>query len=216
MLADAHDQRDGEPRGRRPTTRQEPPAAGCRFRDAIRAAYAGRAANHCITPGNPRGSRATAMTKLTTGSFPRRPRADVHGARRGEEPGRRRRAIREAARQGAQYVQTPEITTLMEMERERLFAAMRAEEGNAAIAYFRALARELGIWLHVGSMGILVGNGKVAARQLDVEHVDLVEARLDGARRERTAASGWRPCRCRAGRPSSRCAARCRARGPAR
>ena len=33
--------------------------------------------------------------------------------------------IREAARQGAQYVQTPEITTLMEMERARLFAAIR-------------------------------------------------------------------------------------------
>ena len=62
--------------------------------------------------------------------------------------------IREAAGQGAQYVQTPEITTLMETERARLFAAVRPEEGNAAIAHFRALARELGIWLHIGSMGV--------------------------------------------------------------
>ena len=54
--------------------------------------------------------------------------------------------IREAARQGAQYVQTPEITTLMETERTRLFAAVRPEEGNAAIASFslaRARARHL-------------------------------------------------------------------------
>ena len=74
--------------------------------------------------------------------------------------------IREAAGQGAQYVQTPEITTLMETERERLFAAVRPEEGNAAIAYFSTLARELGIWLHVGSMGVLVGNGRIANRSL--------------------------------------------------
>jgi predicted amidohydrolase len=87
--------------------------------------------------------------------------------------------IREAVRQGAQYVQTPEITTLMEMERARLFAAVRPEEGNAAIAHFRALARELGIWLHVGSMGILVGNGKVANRAFLISPGGEVEARFD-------------------------------------
>ena len=47
--------------------------------------------------------------------------------------------IRAAAGQGAQYVQTPEITTLMEMERGRLFAAIGPEEGNPAIASFAAL-----------------------------------------------------------------------------
>ena len=72
--------------------------------------------------------------------------------------------IREAAAQGAQYVQTPEITTLMETERERLFAAVRPEEANPAVAHFAALARELKLWLHVGSMAILLGNGKVANR----------------------------------------------------
>jgi deaminated glutathione amidase len=87
--------------------------------------------------------------------------------------------IREAARQGAQYVQTPEITALMEMERARLFAAIRSEEGNAAIACFRALARELGIWLHVGSMGILVGNGKVANRSFLISPGGEIEARFD-------------------------------------
>ena len=65
---------------------------------------------------------------------------------------------------GAQYVQTPEITTLMEMERARLFAAIRPDEGNPAVAHFAALARELGIWLHIGSMAVLLGNGKIANR----------------------------------------------------
>jgi predicted amidohydrolase len=72
--------------------------------------------------------------------------------------------IREAARQGAAYVQTPEITTLMETERARLFAAVLPEEGNVALQRFRALARELGIWLHVGSMGVLLESGSIANR----------------------------------------------------
>ena len=87
--------------------------------------------------------------------------------------------IREAARQGAQYVQTPEITTLMEMDRARLFAAVRPEEGNAAIARFRALAHELDIWLHVGSMAILLANGKIANRSFLISPAGEIEARCD-------------------------------------
>jgi predicted amidohydrolase len=87
--------------------------------------------------------------------------------------------IREAARQGAQYVQTPEITTLMEMDRARLFAAVRPEEGNAAIARFRALAREFDIWLHVGSMAILLANGKIANRSFLISPAGEIEARCD-------------------------------------
>ncbi len=87
--------------------------------------------------------------------------------------------IREAAAQGARYVQTPEITTLMEMERARLFAAIRSEDGNPAVSHFSALARELGIWLHVGSMAVLLGNGKVANRSLLFTPGGEIEARFD-------------------------------------
>jgi predicted amidohydrolase len=87
--------------------------------------------------------------------------------------------IAEAARQGAQYVQTPEVTTLIEMQRERLFAAVRPEEGNTAVARFSALARELGIWLHIGSMSILLGNGKVANRAFLFAPDGALEARFD-------------------------------------
>ncbi len=87
--------------------------------------------------------------------------------------------IREAAAQGAQYVQTPEITTLMETERARLFAAIRPEEGNPAIAYFSALARELKLWLHVGSMAVLLGNGRIANRSFLFAPTGEIEARCD-------------------------------------
>jgi deaminated glutathione amidase len=87
--------------------------------------------------------------------------------------------IREAAARGAEYVQTPEITTLMETERTRLFAAIRPEEGNPAIAHFSTLARELKLWLHIGSMAILVGNGKIANRSFLFSPAGEVEARCD-------------------------------------
>ena len=87
--------------------------------------------------------------------------------------------IREAAGKGARYVQTPEITTLMEMERARLFAALRPEEGNPAIARFASLAQELGIWLHIGSMAVLLGNGRIANRSLLLSPAGAVHARFD-------------------------------------
>jgi len=89
------------------------------------------------------------------------------------------RLVREAARLGALYVQTPEVTTLIEPERVRLFAAVRPEEGNPAIAQFRALARELGIWLHIGSMAVLLGSGRLANRSLLIAPDGSIEARCD-------------------------------------
>jgi predicted amidohydrolase len=87
--------------------------------------------------------------------------------------------IRAAAGEGAQYVQTPEITTLMETERARLFAAVRPEEGNSAISYFCGLAADLRIWLHVGSMPVLLGSGKIANRAFLISPDGRIEARFD-------------------------------------
>ena len=87
--------------------------------------------------------------------------------------------IREAAGKGAHYVQTPEITTLMEMDRAHLFAAVGAEEGNPAVARFAGLAQELGIWLHIGSMAVLLGSGKIANRSLLFSPDGSIAARFD-------------------------------------
>jgi predicted amidohydrolase len=87
--------------------------------------------------------------------------------------------VREAARQGADYVQTPEITTLMESERARLFAAVHPEAGNGALERFRALAHELGIWLHVGSMAVLLDSGRIANRAYLISPQGDLAARFD-------------------------------------
>jgi len=89
------------------------------------------------------------------------------------------RLIRQAVAGGASYVQTPEVTTLIEMKRESLFLAVKPEDGNPAIAHFRSLARELGIWLHIGSMGVLIRPDKVANRSLLISPQGVVVGKYD-------------------------------------
>ena len=87
--------------------------------------------------------------------------------------------VREAAAQDARYVQTPEVTTLMDLDRASLLAASQPEEGNPALAHFRALARELGVWLHVGSMTIALAGGKLANRSFLISPEGRIAARYD-------------------------------------
>ena len=48
-----------------------------------------------------------------------------------------RALVREAARDGAQYVQTPETTNLMELDRALLFDKLAAEEDDITLAALR-------------------------------------------------------------------------------
>jgi predicted amidohydrolase len=87
--------------------------------------------------------------------------------------------IREAAAHGCDYVQTPEVTTLFETDRKRLFAVTQPEEGNAALGQFCVLAKELGIWLHIGSMGVLVSAEQIANRSYLIAPSGRVAASYD-------------------------------------
>lgn len=87
--------------------------------------------------------------------------------------------VRQAAAQGAQYVQTPEFTTLMEMQSAKLFAATKSEAETPAVSQFAALARELQITLHVGSMGVLIKPGRIANRSYLFSPAGEIVARYD-------------------------------------
>ncbi len=90
--------------------------------------------------------------------------------RSGKEPGRNaadmEEMVREAAHRGATYVQTPEMTGAMVREKEARRATFTHEDRDVVVATARRLARELGIFLHVGSTGILRADGKIANRAL--------------------------------------------------
>ena len=71
--------------------------------------------------------------------------------------------VREAAAQGAHYVQTPEMTSLVERSREALFEKISSEDRDPTLAGLREVARERGVWVHAGSLAIKAGE-KVANR----------------------------------------------------
>ncbi|KAF0125673.1 MAG: nitrilase/cyanide hydratase and apolipoprotein N-acyltransferase [Xanthobacteraceae bacterium] len=72
--------------------------------------------------------------------------------------------IREAARAGARYVQTPEMTNILQPDRPKFFEEIRSEAEDASIPLFQAEAMALGIWLHVGSLAIRIGERQAANR----------------------------------------------------
>jgi predicted amidohydrolase len=81
---------------------------------------------------------------------------------------------------GADYVQTPEMTTLLVRSREELVAGITGEAKSPALAAFRDLARRHNIWLHVGSMAVLLESGdRVANRAFLITPAGEIAARYD-------------------------------------
>src|SRR3989440_4585345 len=89
------------------------------------------------------------------------------------------RLIEEAKRAGADYVLTPEMTNILEVKRERLFAAITPEENDVSLAAFRELARKLGVFLHVGSLAIKLSAEKAANRSFLIDRNGEIVARYD-------------------------------------
>lgn len=87
--------------------------------------------------------------------------------------------IRRAAADGAQYVQTPEVTNVMEVDRNALFSAAEPESENQALTQLQALARELSIWLHVGSLAIRHTADKLVNRSYLLTPEGRIAARYD-------------------------------------
>jgi deaminated glutathione amidase len=72
--------------------------------------------------------------------------------------------IREAASRGAEYIQTPENTVLLEFDPTRFIARTFPEAETEALVAFSALAAELRVWLHIGSIAIRVERTKATNR----------------------------------------------------
>src|SRR5262249_24318042 len=89
------------------------------------------------------------------------------------------RLIAEAATAGAQYVLTPEMTTVLDRDRARLLGATALEERDPALPTFRDLAARLRVYLHIGSMAIRLAVNGVANRSFLVGPDGAVLARYD-------------------------------------
>lgn len=88
-------------------------------------------------------------------------------------------SVEAAADAGADYVLTPEMTNIMEIKREKLFAAIADEEHDPTLAALRAAARKLSIFVHIGSLAVKVSADKAANRSFLIDRRGDVVARYD-------------------------------------
>src|SRR5688500_15682043 len=68
-------------------------------------------------------------------------------------------AVEEAASGGAAILFTPEMSGLLDRDRERAEAHLRVEAEDGVLAAVRAAAARVGIWVHLGSLAIRGENG---------------------------------------------------------
>lgn len=72
--------------------------------------------------------------------------------------------VEEAASGGARYIQTPEMTTLIERDRDNIASQATLGRVEEARARFSALAARHGVTLHIGSMAVPLDDGRFANR----------------------------------------------------
>jgi predicted amidohydrolase len=87
--------------------------------------------------------------------------------------------IREAAAAGADFVATPENTTLMAPDGGAKLELSQSEDRDPALPAFCALAKELSIWLLIGSLPIKVSATKTANRSFLIDPNGTIAARYD-------------------------------------
>jgi predicted amidohydrolase len=86
---------------------------------------------------------------------------------------------REAVGKGASLILMPENVAMMDWGRANITAKAMPEESHAALAAFRALAKELKVWLHCGSLAVTMPSGKVANRTYMLDPSGNVAAKYD-------------------------------------
>ncbi len=95
--------------------------------------------------------RAAAI-QMRSGVDPQRNAADLVGY------------VADAVKQGAIYVQTPEMTGALQRDRKALASVLKAESDDIIVRTASELAAQHGIHLHIGSTAIARADGKIANR----------------------------------------------------
>ncbi len=86
--------------------------------------------------------------------------------------------VERAIAEGARYVQTPEMTSLIERDKASLMAQIGTEEDDAVVAALRDVARRRQVAVHVGSVAVKTGD-KLANRALLIGPDGAIAARYD-------------------------------------
>ncbi|SEW42714.1 Predicted amidohydrolase [Cognatiyoonia koreensis] len=89
--------------------------------------------------------------------------------------------MRDAAAQGAKFIATPEVTNCISLNRSKLVDVLQHEEEDLTLAGLRAEAKELGVWLSIGSIGLKTNaaDGRFANRSFLISDTGDIVARYD-------------------------------------
>lgn len=107
--------------------------------------------------------------------------------------------IREARDKGADYVQTPEVSNIIQQNRKALFELLANEEDDRSLKAYRELARELKIYLHIGSLAVRANPERAANRSFLIapdgnilasyDKIHMFDIELDGGESYRESAN---------------------------
>ncbi|MEO7276528.1 MAG: carbon-nitrogen hydrolase family protein [Sphingomicrobium sp.] len=89
------------------------------------------------------------------------------------------KAIAQAAAGGAAILFTPEMSGLLDRDTARARPRLHGEADDPVLAASREAARKHGIWLHLGSLGVLVEGDKVANRGFVIDREGVIRGRYD-------------------------------------
>jgi deaminated glutathione amidase len=87
--------------------------------------------------------------------------------------------IRQAAADGADYVLTPEVSNMIQSNRKAMFEHLAAEEDDLSLKAYRALATELKIHLHIGSLALRASPERAVNRSFLIGPDGMVIASYD-------------------------------------
>jgi predicted amidohydrolase len=88
-------------------------------------------------------------------------------------------AVAEAAAGGAEMLFTPEMSGLLDRDSARAAKNIQSEEEDSVLAACREAAKRNHIWLDIGSLAVLVENGKRANRGFVIDREGRIRARYD-------------------------------------
>jgi predicted amidohydrolase len=88
-------------------------------------------------------------------------------------------AVQEAAAGGAEMLFTPEMSGMLDRDRERALGKARGENDDAVLAAVRNAAGDAGIWVHLGSLALQGPDGKLVNRGFVVDDRGEIRARYD-------------------------------------
>ncbi|MDG2523725.1 carbon-nitrogen hydrolase family protein [Caulobacter segnis] len=87
--------------------------------------------------------------------------------------------VRDAAGQGAQLILTPEGCNILQKDRVKLLPQLTPLKDDPVVQGLQALARELNVWIDVGSALVKREDGKAANRQALIDPMGKIVATYD-------------------------------------